>query len=114
MQAVIVEYKDWIGLKSTPKGDIKALDYCAGTGLMSHALAPYFNKIVGMDFAKNMTIQYAKIAEQTLDDHPDCLMISVRGDMVHPTPTPIGIPSDYMPFDIVAMSVSFEFSAEFL
>ena len=114
MQAIIDEYKDWIGLKSTPEGDVKALDYCAGTGFMSHALAPYVNKIIGMDFSKNMTIQYAKIAKQTLDDHPNCLMISVRGDMVHPNPNPLGIPSNFMPFDIVAVCVSLEVSVEFL
>ena len=114
MQAILNEYKDWIGLTSEPEGDIKALDYCAGTGFMSHALAPYVNKIIGYDSSKNMTIQYARIAEITLDDHPNCLMISVRGDMIHANPNPIGIPADYMPFDIVAMCVSFEVFVEFL
>ena len=107
MQAVVNKHKDWIGLTCIPEGDIKALDYCAGTGFMSHALAPYVNKIVGLDISKNMTIQYAKIAEQTLEDHPNCLMISVRGDMAHINPYPVGIPPEYMPFDIVAMCVSF-------
>lgn len=106
MQAVIDEHKDWIGLNSTPEGDVKALDYCAGTGIMSRALAPYANKIIGMDFSKNMTIQYAKMAEQTLDDHPNCQMISVQGNMIHNNSDPPGIPPGYMPFDIIAICVS--------
>ena len=100
------EHKHWIGLKSTREGDVKALDYCAGTGIMSRALAPYANKIIGMDLSKSMTIQYAKMAEQTLDDHPNCQMISVQGDMIHADSDPPGIPSDFMPFDIVAICVS--------
>lgn len=106
MQALIDEHKDWIGLKSAPDGDVKVLDYCAGTGIMSRALAPYANKIVGMDFSKNMTIQYEKMVEQTLVDHPMCLMMSVQGDMVHNHSDPIGIPLGFMPFDIVAICVS--------
>ena len=114
MQAVLDKHKDWIGLTVTPEGDTKVLDYRAGTGFMSHALAPYVNKIIGMDLPKNMTVQYVKIVEQTLDDYSNCLKISVRGDMIHPNPDAIDIPSDYMPFDIVAMCVSFEASVEFL
>ena len=85
-----------------------------GTAFMSHALAPYVNQIIGMDISENMTIQYAKIAEQLLDDHPNCLMISVRGDIIHLNPDPGGIPSDYILFDIVAICVKFEVSVEFL
>ena len=110
MKAVINEYKDWIGLTVTPKGDVKALDYCAGTGLMSYALSPYVNKIIGVDYSRNMMFQYTKIALQTLKEHLHCLMIAVPGDMVHPNPDPIRISSDYVPFDIVAMCVSLEFS----
>ena len=106
MQGLMDEHKDWLGLKSTPEGDVKALDYCAGTGIMSRALAPYANKVIGMDLSKNMTIQYTKMAEQTLEDHPHCQMISVHGDMIHKKSDLGGIPSGHMPFDIVAISVS--------
>ena len=110
MKAIVTKYKDWIGLTVTPKGNVKALDYCAGTGFMSYALSPYVNKIIGVDYSKNMMAQYAKIAVETLKEHLHCLMIAVPGDMVHSNLDPIRIPSDYLPFDIVAMSVSLETS----
>lgn len=61
---------------------IKVLDYCAGTGFFSQALAPHVREIVGLDSLRSRTIEYNQIADQTKDDHPRCEMQAVCGDLI--------------------------------
>ena len=108
MKTLIDEHKDWVGFGAmVAHGDnIKALDYCAGTGFLSQALAPHVNKILAMDNSQNMTIQYNKYAEQTQDAHPNCEMRAVLGDLIYGKVPPADIPGEFLPFDFVAMCVS--------
>lgn len=105
----MVEYNDWVSFDQMGEsgGSIKVLDYCAGTGFLSQALAPHVNKILAMDNSQNMTIQYNKNAEQTQEAHPDCEMRAVLGDLVYGKVPLAKIPGDFLPFDLVAMSVSY-------
>lgn len=104
----MVEYNDWVGFDRIRVlgGGIKVLDYCAGTGFLSRALAPHVNKILAMDNSQNMTIQYNRRAEQTKEDHPDCEMRALIGDLIYGKVPIAEIPSHFLPFDMVAMCVS--------
>ena len=85
---------------------IKVFDYCAGTGLFSRALAPHVSKILGMDSAENMVIEYNKHAEETKEAHPECEMRAIVGDLVYGRVPVAEIPDDFLPFDLLAMCVS--------
>lgn len=102
------EHKDWVGfnLMGSHGDNIKVLDYCAGTGFLSQALAPHVEKILAMDNSQNMTIQYKKRVEQTQETHPDCEMRAVMGDLVYGKIPRTEIPDHLLPFDLVAMCVS--------
>ena len=116
MKEIMVEYNDWVGFDQLRAhgGSIKVLDYCAGTGFLSQALAPHVNKVLAMDNSQNMTIQYNKRAEQTQEDHPDCEMRAVLGDLIYGKVPTAEIPSHFVPFDLVAMCVSLKVFTHFI
>ena len=104
----MTQNKAWVGLDQMGvdgKG-IKVFDYCAGTGLFSRALAPHAIKILGMDSAQNMVIEYNKHAEDTQETHPECELMAVVGDLVYGRVPLTEIPDDFLPFDLLAMCVS--------
>ena len=104
----MTQNKAWIGFDQMGlHGDgIKVFDYCAGTGLFSRALAPHVSKILGMDSAQNMVIEYNKHAEDTQEAHPECEMRAVVGDLVYGRVPVAEISEDFLPFDLLAMCVS--------
>lgn len=64
------------------------------------------HEIIAVVDAKNMVIEYNKIALQTKDDNPDCEMRAVWGDLVEgKEPVDEAWAADEK-FDIIAMSVS--------
>ena len=105
----MTQNKDWIGFDQMGLHgtDIKVFDYCAGTGLFSRALAPHASKILGMDSAQNMVVEYNKRAEDTQEAHPECEMRAIVGDLVYGRVLVDEIPDDFLPFDLLAMCVSF-------
>lgn len=61
----IRERRDWISpdlveIESQKSGSkpLRVLDYACGTGLVSHALAPFLTEIVGIDLSENMVKEY--------------------------------------------------------
>ena len=108
MVDLMTQNKAWIGFDQMgfQGSGIKVFDYCAGTGLFSRALAPHVSKILGMDSAQNMVIEYNKRAEDTQEAHPRCEMRAVVGDLVYGRVLFEEIPDDFLPFDLLAMCVS--------
>ena len=108
MVDLMTENKAWIGFDQMGLhgNGIKVFDYCAGTGLFSRALAPHVSKILGMDSAQNMVIEYNKHAVNTHEAHPECEMRAVVGDLVYGRVSSTEIPGDFLPFDLLAMCVS--------
>ena len=75
--------------------------------LLYQALAPYAHKILAVDSARNMTIEYNKIAEQTKDAHPNCEMRAFWGDLIkweEPNDEPWA--TEGVEFNLIAVSVS--------
>lgn len=47
---------------ATPAPVVRLLDYACGTGLASHALAPFITAVTGVDLAPNMVARYNELA----------------------------------------------------
>ena len=71
------------------------------------ALAPYVNKILAIDNAENMTIEYNKVAEQTQDTHPNCEMRAFWGDLIErEEPNDEAWATEGTEFNLIGLSVS--------
>ncbi|KZV99539.1 S-adenosyl-L-methionine-dependent methyltransferase [Exidia glandulosa HHB12029] len=81
----------------------RLLDYACGTGVVSHALAPFVGSIVGIDISENMLSEYAKRAEQE-----DVEMRGYHGNLTGDDEAPATFASDlFFNFDIVAVGLGF-------
>ncbi|KAL2036719.1 hypothetical protein N7G274_010514 [Stereocaulon virgatum] len=108
LKYMIKKHKDWIGLDADT-GEKKALDYAAGTGFLSWALAPYFGEIVGIDASPDMVAEYNAIV--TNAGNLKCKMRAVEGNIIAESP----IHGGYRPeapevfrknrFDLIALTL---------
>ncbi|KAK3170320.1 hypothetical protein OEA41_009707 [Lepraria neglecta] len=110
LKGLINEFEHWIGL-DVKKGTKTAMDYAAGTGLLSWALAPHVGEIIAIDNSCGMVKPYNAIVAKARD--LKCKMRAVHGDFITQALTDEddepGAPEEAFNdegFDLVAMCVS--------
>lgn len=56
LEKLVGENLDWIGVDRN-NGNVKVLDYGAGTGFLSQAFAPHVSQVLGIDSSRGMVDQ---------------------------------------------------------
>ncbi|RDW94048.1 class I SAM-dependent methyltransferase [Aspergillus mulundensis] len=99
----------WVDTEAGKGKEIKALEYACGPGYISLALAPFVNRVVGMDISDNMLEEFKKHVREAGRSET---MIGVKADLVsESSPAEVSGP-EYFNFDLVFVSMAlhhFEF-----